>query len=84
MTTNDDTAYTVAVYEAEEGGYCAEVTDLPGCVAQAETLDELRTHLHEAIAAWLATRRELGEEPEPRRAFTWSLRVDESGIAASG
>ncbi len=76
--------YTVAVFDAEEGGYWAEVTDLPGCVAQGETLDELRANLHEAIAAWLETRRELGDEPEPQRAFTWSLRFeDQSSIAAS-
>ncbi len=41
--------HTVAVYEAEEGGYWAEVLDLPGCVAQAETLDGLRKALAEAI-----------------------------------
>jgi len=30
------------VHQAEEGGFWAEVPALPGCVTQAETLDELR------------------------------------------
>ena len=73
---------TIAVYEAEEGGYWAEVLDLPGCVAQGETLDALRARLPDAIAAYIETKRELGEEPEPASAFTWSLRVEGSGLAS--
>jgi hypothetical protein len=51
--------YTVAmtikavVHRAEEGGFWAEVPALPGCVTQAEPLDELRTNLKEAIELWL-------------------------------
>ncbi len=41
------------VHQAEEGGYWAEVPALPGCVTQAETLDELRSNLKEAIELWL-------------------------------
>jgi hypothetical protein len=41
------------VHQAEEGGYWAEVPALPGCVTQAETLDELRNNLKEAIELWL-------------------------------
>jgi predicted RNase H-like HicB family nuclease len=41
------------VHQAEEGGYWAEVPALPGCVTQAETLDELRKNLEEAIGLWL-------------------------------
>ena len=76
------TVYSVAVYEAEEGGYWAEVTDLPGCVAQADTLDDLRANLLDAIAAWLETRREIGDEPEPTRAFTWSIPADITPLSA--
>jgi len=42
------------VYEAEEGGYWAEVPALPGCATQGETLEELRDNLQEAIQAWLS------------------------------
>lgn len=78
----DAPEFTVAVYDAEEGGYWAEVLDLPGCVAQGETLDALRAELPEAIRAYLETKRELGEEPEAPRAFTWSLRIDGAGLAS--
>jgi len=29
------------------------VPSLPGCFTQAETLDELKSNLHEAIEGWL-------------------------------
>jgi predicted RNase H-like HicB family nuclease len=41
------------VHKAEEGGYWAEVPALPGCVSQAETIDELRVNLREAIEGWV-------------------------------
>ncbi|MBB5037492.1 type II toxin-antitoxin system HicB family antitoxin [Prosthecobacter dejongeii] len=40
------------VHPAEEGGYWAEVPSLPGCFTQAETLDQLRLRLAEAIQGW--------------------------------
>jgi len=43
------------VHRAEEGGFWAEVPALPGCVTQAETLDELRNNLKEAIELWLGS-----------------------------
>ncbi|MEK7855073.1 MAG: type II toxin-antitoxin system HicB family antitoxin [Acidobacteriota bacterium] len=41
------------VHKAEEGGYWAEVPALPGCVTQAETMDEISGNLREAIQGWL-------------------------------
>jgi predicted RNase H-like HicB family nuclease len=41
------------IHSAEEGGYWAEVPALPGCVSQGETIDELRSNIHEAIEGWL-------------------------------
>ena len=43
----------VLIHSAEEGGYWAEVPALPGCVSQAETMDELRSNVREAIEGWL-------------------------------
>lgn len=40
--------------EAEEGGFWAEVPAIPGCAAEAETLDELTANLREAIEGCLA------------------------------
>jgi len=41
------------IHEAEEGGYWAEVPSLPGCFTQAESLDELRGNLKEAVHGWM-------------------------------
>ncbi len=46
--------YNVIVHEAEEGGYWAEVPDLPGCVTEADTLDELNAMLKDAISVYLS------------------------------
>ena len=42
---------TLLVHEAEEGGYWGEVYELPGCVSQGETVDELQANIREAIEA---------------------------------
>lgn len=44
---------TVVTHQAEEGGYWAEVLELPGCVSQGETLEELHSNIREAIEAVL-------------------------------
>lgn len=44
----------VVVHEAQEGGYWAEVPAIPGCATQGETLEELVSHLHEAIEGCLS------------------------------
>ena len=45
--------YNAIVHEAEEGGYWAEVPELPGCYTEADTLDELKDMLKEAITGYL-------------------------------
>ena len=45
--------YNVIVHPAEEGGYWAEVPDLPGCATEADTLDKLESNLREAISLYL-------------------------------
>ena len=42
------------IHTAEEGGFWAEVPALPGCVTQADSLEELKANLHEAIELWLS------------------------------
>ena len=41
------------VHPSEEGGFWAEVPSRPGCVTQAESIEELRYNLREAIELWL-------------------------------
>jgi predicted RNase H-like HicB family nuclease len=42
------------IHEAEEGGYWAEVPDLPGCFTQGETLEDLGDNIREAVEGWIA------------------------------
>jgi predicted RNase H-like HicB family nuclease len=39
----------VAVHEAEEGGYWAQVPATPGCATQGETFEELLKNIYEAV-----------------------------------
>jgi len=69
--------FTVSVYEAEEGGYWAEVLELPGCASQGDTLDELKDNLMEAIVACLKAHLEDDGCHAPRRVATWTLPMRE-------
>ena len=44
----------VVLYQAEEGGYWAEVPSIPGCATQGESFEELLTNLYEAIEGCLS------------------------------
>ncbi len=52
--------YPITVHEAPEGGYVAEIEDLPGCLAQGETLEELQKEIEVARRLWLETTYEDG------------------------
>lgn len=41
--------FAAIIHEAAEGGYWAEVPEIPGCATQGETLEELVENLREAI-----------------------------------
>jgi predicted RNase H-like HicB family nuclease len=44
----------VIIHQAEEGGLWAEVPALPGCVTQAETMEELIPNIYEAVEGCLS------------------------------
>lgn len=44
----------VIIHEAEEGGLWAEVPALPGCVTQAETMEELIPNIYEVVEGCLS------------------------------
>lgn len=46
--------FKTIIHPAEEFGYWAEVPEIPGCMTQGETLEELLANLQEAIAGCLA------------------------------
>ena len=61
MASESTSTFTVIVRSAPEGGYWAEVLELPGCASQGETKAELFENIIEAIGACL----EAGSSPEP-------------------
>ena len=71
--------YTVKIRPAKEGGYWAEVPALPGCMAQAETLAEVKALAEEAIECYLTGLLRRGEpfpaEKHAQRGFTFPVSV---------
>ena len=45
--------FKVIVHEAEEGGFWANVPTLPGCVSEADTMEEMLVNIREAIECYL-------------------------------
>ncbi len=70
------------IYETdEEGGWSAYVPDLPGCVAAAETHDEVRRLIREGMALHLAGMREDGEAwPDPVETWAEVTEVTEKDV----
>jgi antitoxin HicB len=59
--------YPVTIHLAPEGGFVAEIEDLPGCLAQGETLEETYKEIEIARKLWLETTYEDGQDiPFPR------------------
>lgn len=44
----------VVVHCAEDGGYWAEVPAIPGCMTQAETIEDLVANVREAVEGCLS------------------------------
>ena len=44
---------TVLIHPAEEGGFWAEVSEIPGCYSQGETIEEALSNTGEAIETHL-------------------------------
>ena len=65
------TVFNVVARPAEEGGYWAEVIELPGCVSQGETKEELWHNISEAIYACLAAYGE--DEVQEPAAELWGV-----------
>ena len=41
------------IHPAEEGGYWAEVSALPGCITEGDSMEEVMVNLKDAIEGWL-------------------------------
>jgi predicted RNase H-like HicB family nuclease len=60
--------YVVIIEGDDATGYGAYVPDLPGCIAAAETREEVEQLIREAIPFHLEGMAEVGEPIPPRRA----------------
>jgi antitoxin HicB len=59
--------YPIKLKEMGEGGYFVEVLDLPGCMCDADTLEEIPIKLEKAKRAWIeGTLERGGEIPSPK------------------
>ncbi|MGQ0446315.1 MAG: type II toxin-antitoxin system HicB family antitoxin [Beijerinckiaceae bacterium] len=67
-----DLRYSVVVEplsEADRGGFVAFAPDLPGCMNDNKTPEEVLANIGDAIEEWIAAARELGHEiPAPSKA----------------
>jgi len=52
--------YPVTIIPSEAGGYFAKIEDLPGCMTQAETLQELQEMIEDAKRVWIEIALEIG------------------------
>ncbi|MDE0471574.1 MAG: type II toxin-antitoxin system HicB family antitoxin [Ekhidna sp.] len=57
----------------EGGGYLIEFPDLPGCMSDGETIEETIENGKDAVACWIETAKEFGDEiPQPGSADGFS------------
>jgi antitoxin HicB len=48
--------YPITIYpDQEDGGYTAEIRELPGCLTQGETLHEVEENIQDARQLWIET-----------------------------
>jgi predicted RNase H-like HicB family nuclease len=58
--------YAIVIEKVPDSNYSAYVPDLPGCIATADTLDEIKRLMQEGIEFHLQGMREDGDPiPEP-------------------
>lgn len=72
---------------SEGGGYLAEFPDLPGCVADGETVEEALHEAEDALKAWIAAAKEFGDPIPAPSSITqysgqWRIRLPKSLHAA--
>ena len=84
MMSNFDYPFNVRPLAPEEGnGFLVEFPDLPGCVADGETVDAALLEAEDALKSWLETSKEFGDpipEPSVSSKFSgqWRIRVPKS------
>ena len=64
----DNARYEVIIWWSEEDGcYLAEVPELPGCIADGETLSEVAQEIEKSIKLWIDVNKSRGLTiPKPK------------------
>ncbi|HBE20782.1 MAG TPA: HicB family protein [Cyanobacteria bacterium UBA11149] len=57
--------YPMSIYPEDDGGYTVIIPDLPGCMSQGETLEEVLENINEARELWIETVYSSGKKPIP-------------------
>ena len=73
--------YTVLIHPAEEGGFWAEVPEIPGCYSQGETIEEAFSNSREAIEAHLAGLKDEDEQEDLHDSSVIAGSKDEKSIS---
>jgi predicted RNase H-like HicB family nuclease len=47
--------HPISIIPEEEGGFTALIPDLPGCITQGDTMEEVVTNIEEARQLWIET-----------------------------
>jgi predicted RNase H-like HicB family nuclease len=47
--------YSISIIPENEGGFTALIPDLPGCMTQGETIEEVIAHIEEVRQLWIET-----------------------------
>ncbi len=47
--------YSISIIPEEQGGFTALIPDLPGCMTQGETIEEVVINIEEARQLWIET-----------------------------
>ena len=68
--------YRIALYPAEEGGFVAEIADLPGCITQGDTAEDAIEMINDAKICWLSSALENADViPEPATQAKYSGKI---------
>ena len=58
-------AYPINIVADEDGGYVVSYPDLPGCITQVDTLDEMPSMAREIFELWVESELEVGHDIPP-------------------
>ncbi len=69
-------SYPITLYPDKDGGYTAEIKELPGCLTQGETREEAMENIEDARILWITTAYEHGDDiPLPSTEVQFSGKV---------